>query len=70
MKIQVHCRGADPASFYLGGHRLHVLRVLERASEDGQRRFRVKVADGREFVLRHDPASGDWTLSRVEPRLG
>lgn len=71
MRIQVNCRdGADPSSFWLAGKKLHVLRVLERIAEDEQRRFRVKVADGREFVLLHDVASGAWTLAGVAPRAG
>jgi len=69
MRIQVNCRdGADPSSFWLGEKKLHVLRVLERTAEDDQRRFRVKVADGREFVLRQHLASGEWTLAGVAPR--
>jgi hypothetical protein len=42
--------------------------VLEHASEDSERRWRVRVADGREFVLRHDVHTGDWRLARVHPR--
>jgi hypothetical protein len=69
VKIQVHCRrGGDPRVFLLGARWLHVLRVLERAAENSQRRWRVRIADGREFVLRHDPRSGDWRLARVHGR--
>ena len=69
MKIQVHCgRGGDPRVFLLGTHWLHVLRVLERAAENSQRRWRVRVDDGREFVLRHYPQSGDWRLAGVHAR--
>jgi hypothetical protein len=41
------------------------MRVLERVAEDSQRRWRVRVDDGREFVLRHDLQSGHWRLARV-----
>ncbi|HEX6319158.1 MAG TPA: hypothetical protein VFZ84_09795 [Burkholderiales bacterium] len=69
MRIQVNCRdGADPSSFWLGEKKLHVLRVLERTAEDDQRRLRVRVADGREFVLRQHLESGEWTLAGVAPR--
>lgn len=54
--------------FLLGARRLQVLRVLERAAEDSRRRFRVRVVDGREFVLRHDLERGDWRLVRVHAR--
>jgi len=69
VKIQVHCRrGGDPRSFLIGAHWLHVTRVLERAAENSPRRWRVRVADGREFVLRQDVESGDWHLASVQPR--
>jgi hypothetical protein len=69
MKIHVRCRnGGEPRAFLLGARWLHVLRVLERAAEDSLCRFRVRVADGREFVLRHDLHTGDWRLARVMPR--
>ena len=70
MRIQVDCSNGDPRAFFLGERRLHVTQVLERAAEDSQRRFRVRVADGREFILRHDRASGEWRLAGVEPRHG
>jgi len=65
MRIQVDCRNGDPRAFYLGTRQLHVMRVIERASEASVRHFRVKVADGRVFVLSHDLASGNWLLARV-----
>lgn len=69
MKIQVHCRrGGDPRTFLVGARWLHVMRVLERVAENSLHRWRVRVADGREFILRHDLASGDWRLARVGPR--
>lgn len=69
MKIQVQCRrGGDPRLFLVGARWLQVMRVLERVAENSLRRFRVRVADGREFVLRHDLESGDWILAGVEPR--
>jgi hypothetical protein len=69
VKIQVQCRrGGDPRLFLVGARWLQVMRVLERAAENSMRRFRVRVADGREFVLRHDPESGDWRLAGVQPR--
>jgi hypothetical protein len=41
------------------------MRVLERIGQAAASRFRVKVADGRVFVLSHDLGSGDWRLARV-----
>jgi hypothetical protein len=69
VRIQVHCRrSGDPYSFLIGACSLHVMRVVERAMEDSLCRFRVRVADGREFVLRHDLESGDWWLAGVQRR--
>ena len=60
MKIQVQCRrSGDPRTFLVGARRLQVMRVLERTAESSLRRFRVRVFDGREFVLRQDLHTGD-----------
>jgi hypothetical protein len=66
VKIQVHCRrGGEPRMLLLGARWLHVRRVLERVTENSLRRWRIRVNDGREFVLRHDLHSDDWRLARV-----
>lgn len=65
MKIQVQCHRGEPRTFLLGARCLHVVNVLERVVENSLQHFRLRVADGREFVLRHDPHSGDWQLARV-----
>jgi hypothetical protein len=67
MRIQVQCQRGEPRTFRLGERWLHVISVLDRAAENSLQRFRLLVADGREFVLRHDPRSGDWRLARVHP---
>ena len=53
----------DPHVFYLGSCRHPVVAVLEQWSEAQYRYFRIRVADGRQFVLRHDPATGAWELA-------
>lgn len=66
MKIRVDCKGtAEPHAFYLGERRLHVVQVLERARRNSEHSFRVRVADGRAFLLRHDTRTGEWQLERV-----
>jgi hypothetical protein len=71
MKIQVQChRGGEPRALLLGSRLLHVISVLDRVVENSLQRFRLLVADGREFVLRHDPRSGDWQLARVHAPRG
>jgi hypothetical protein len=52
----------DPRAFHLGTHRLSVVAVLEQWTEAEHRYFKVRVEDGRRFVLRHDPATGAWEL--------
>lgn len=53
----------DPHVFHLGQRRLPVVAVLEEWTEPPHRFFRVQVEDGRRFLLRHDPASGEWQLA-------
>jgi hypothetical protein len=66
MRVQVDCRnGDDPRAFYLGTRRLHVMQVLERTAEDSTRRFKVRVQDGRVFILSKHTARGEWQLARV-----
>ena len=65
MRIQVACRDGDPRAFYLGSRWLQVLGIIERATDGSTQRFRVKVADGRVFLLSHDLARGDWRLAAV-----
>ena len=69
MRIRVDCKGtSEPRAFYIGGRRLHVMRVLAREGGDSWRGFCVRVEDGRVFHLRHDTASGEWRLARVNSR--
>jgi hypothetical protein len=58
-------RGGDygPHVFHLGQRRLPVVAVLEQWTEAQHRYFKVKVEDGRRFVLRHDPGTGAWELA-------
>lgn len=58
-------RGLEPRSFCLGSAELHVMDILERAELTGVRRFRVRVFDGRRFVIRHQPATDSWELAAV-----
>jgi hypothetical protein len=53
----------DPHVFHLGQHRLPVVAVLDQWTESPHRYFSVRVQDGRRFVLRHDPATGEWELA-------
>jgi len=67
MKICVLSRtgrgGHDPQVFHLGQRRLPVVAVLEQWTEAQHRYFKVRVEDGRRFVLRYDPATGAWELA-------
>jgi hypothetical protein len=53
----------DPHVFHLGQRRLPVVAVLDQWTEASHRYFSVRVQDGRRFVLRHDPATGEWELA-------
>lgn len=53
----------DPHVFHLGSHRHAVVAVLEQWTQAQYRFFKVRVQDGRRFVLRHDPTTGAWELA-------
>jgi hypothetical protein len=68
MKIRVECyagyRGdQEPLAFRLGQSRFEVVELLDRWLDPAHRYFKVRVPDGRLFILRHDAASGDWELA-------
>jgi len=53
----------DPQVFHLGQRRLPVVAVLEQWTDAQHRYFKVRVEDGRRFVLRHDATTGAWELA-------
>jgi hypothetical protein len=68
MKIHVECYAGyrdeqEPRAFQLGARRFDVVDVLDRWLDPRHRYFKVKVEDGRQFILRHDTASGEWELA-------
>lgn len=76
MKIRVECyaghRGEEePRAFVLGERRLEVLSIADRWLAPDHRYFKVAASDGDTYVLRHDVASGEWSLGAfrkgVEP---
>lgn len=75
MKIRVECyagyRGEqEPRAFTLGERRIEVASILDRWLAPDHRYFKVAGSDGDLYVLRHDEASGEWTLGafrRADP---
>lgn len=70
MSIRVECcagyRGEqEPRTFWLGERRFEVVELLDRWLHPAHRYFKVKVDDGRIFVLRHDTSSGEWDLAAL-----
>ena len=68
MKICVLSRNrrggqVDPYVFHLGQRRLPVVAIVSEWLEPPFRCLLVRVEDGRRFVLRHDPATGEWELA-------
>lgn len=53
----------DPHVFHLGQRRLPVVAVVDQWAQAQYRYFKVRVDDGRRFVLRHDSATGEWELA-------
>ncbi|MGB8434970.1 MAG: hypothetical protein WCE38_11965 [Burkholderiales bacterium] len=67
MKLKVECyagfRGdEEPRAFALGERRLDVQAILDRWVAPDHRYFKVAASDGDTYILRHDDASGEWTL--------
>jgi hypothetical protein len=54
-----------PRVFYLGARRLPIVAILGRWLDASHRYYEVSVGDGRRFVLRQEPASGQWELAAV-----
>jgi hypothetical protein len=70
MNIRVECHAGyrgeeEPRAFTLGERRFAVLEILDRWLDPEHRYFKVKVDDGRMFVLRHDTASAQWELAAL-----
>ena len=53
----------DPQVFHLGQRRLAVVAIVQQWTEGEHRYFKVRVEDGRRFVLRFDPTTGTWELA-------
>jgi len=67
MKLKVECyagyRGdEEPRAFALGERRLEVREILDRWLAPDHRYFKVAASDGDTYILRHDNATGEWTL--------
>ena len=67
MKLTVECyagyRGdEEPRAFALGERRLEVKEILDRWLAPDHRYFKVAASDGDTYILRHDDATGNWTL--------
>lgn len=68
MRIAVECysgyRGEqEPRAFTLGARRFEVRELVDRWLHPAHRYFKVRVDDGRQFILRHDGGSGEWELA-------
>lgn len=68
MRISVECyagyRGEqEPRAFTLGARRFEVRELVDRWLHPAHRYFKVRVDDGRLFILRQDGGSGEWELA-------
>ena len=53
----------DPQVFHLGSRRLPVVAVVDQWVEGQYRYVKVRVDDGRRFVLRQDSVTGAWEFA-------
>jgi hypothetical protein len=70
LSISVECHAGyrgdeEPRAFTLGERRFAVEEILDRWLDPRHRYFKVKVDDGRRFIVRHDSASGEWELAAL-----
>lgn len=70
MKIRVECHAGhrgeeEPRAFTLGQTRFPVTEILDRWISPDHRHFKVRVEDGRAFVLRYDVPSDEWELAAL-----
>lgn len=65
--IRVECyagyRGdEEPRRFWIGERPVEVAEILDRWLAPDHRYFKVAASDGDTYILRHDDATGEWTL--------
>ncbi len=70
MRIRAECHAGyrgeqEPLAFWLGERRFEVLEILDRWLHPDSRYFKVKVDDGRLYVLRHDQSTDEWELAAM-----
>ena len=70
MNVRVECHSGHsgeeaPRAFTLGETRFAVLEVQDRWLEPACRYFKIRVPDGRRFILKHDSASDEWELAAL-----
>lgn len=66
--VRVECyagyRGEEtPRRFFLGERAVTVVAVLDRWLSPEHRYFKLRGDDGGVYLLRHDVAGGDWSLT-------
>jgi hypothetical protein len=71
--IRVECLAGyraeeEPRAFRLGERRFAVEEIVDRWLDPRHRYFKVRVDDGRQFVLRHDTATDRWELAALVGR--
>jgi hypothetical protein len=69
--LQVECyagyRGEEtPRRFRIGDRWLEVEEVVDRWLDPDHRYFKVRVADGATYLLRHDATTQRWELSNTD----
>jgi len=67
LRVYVDCysgyrAGERPISFELDDQDYPIAEVLDRWYEPASRYFKVRTAEGKTYVLRHDESADEWTL--------
>ncbi len=71
IRVECHAGGRgeeEPRRFWLGERRVEVREVIDRWLAPDHRYFKLLGDDGGVYILRHDEAGGEWTLTLFDAR--
>jgi hypothetical protein len=69
MKVECYAghRGEEtPRAIVIGDRRVEVIEILDRWLAPDHRYFKLKGDDGDTYIVRHNPATGEWDLTLFE----
>lgn len=68
LRVECHagyCGEEEPRALHIGGRRIEIADIADRWLAPEHRYFKVRTVEGCTCILRHDSASGVWTMPWV-----